>query len=356
MKAMVTGANGHLGVHLVRELLANGYQVRAGIRRLDDPSRRARLAGLGGVDLVQVDLDRPNDLHAAMEGVDVLFHAAAVYSLCEPARQAEVERVSTTGVEAVLRAACAARVRKVVLTSSVLCVPLTAPGAPASTEAQWNEDLRVSYVRAKTAGERLGWRLAGELGLNLVTLLPGSLGGPGFGASTPTTDVLDCMMRGAFRAGVPDTNLPYVDVRDVARAHRLAAQADVQGRFIVVDDEQPTFRRLIEVMHDLDPRVKLPLCTMPAFTMPIAPFFDRLNAATLGTPRTLSREFAAFIQRKRFNASNRKARELLGWEPAIPLHQSIADTMSELVRRQAGSAANARPMAQAAPASHCKHS
>jgi dihydroflavonol-4-reductase len=355
MKALVTGANGHLGVHLVRELLANGHHVRAGVRHPEDPARRARFAACAGVELAQVDLDRPQEFAAALEGIDVLFHAAAVYRLCDSARDAEIERASTVGLEALLRAASAARVRKVVLTSSLLCVPLTRRSAPASTEAQWNEDLQVPYTRAKTQGERLAWKLADELRLNLVALLPGSFGGPGFAANTPTIDVLECMMRGGFRAGVPQANLPYVDVRDVARAHRMAAQQDAQGRFIIVNDEQPTFRRLVEVMHDIDARIRLPRSTLPDFMMPLAPVFDLLNAATLGTPRTISAKWAASIRGKSFNASNRKAREVLGWAPAVSLSQSVADTMAELLSR-AKKPANAPPTVPAAPASHCTHS
>ncbi|RPH58978.1 MAG: hypothetical protein EHM83_16515 [Burkholderiales bacterium] len=60
--------------------------------------------------------------------------------------------------------------RKVVLTSSVMTLPLTAPGGPPSDERQGTTDLRVPYIRAKTEGERVAWRLAGELGLGRAPL------------------------------------------------------------------------------------------------------------------------------------------------------------------------------------------
>lgn len=339
MKALVTGANGHLGVHLVRQLLAAGHTVRAGLRSVNDPARRARVAPLGAVECVQADLDRPDGLTEATDGVDVLFHTAAVYSICDPSRNAELHRASTAGLEAMLRAAARTGVRKVVLTSSAVTVPVTRPGATPSTEADWNDDLRVPYVRAKTEGERRAWTLASELGLNLVTILPGAFGGPGFERNTPTIDVLEAMMRGAFRAGVPPANLPYVDVRDVARAHLLAAERDAQGRFLAVNDEQPSFAKLIEVMHGIDPRIKRPLATLPGFMMGAAPFFDQLNARTLGTPRTVTPEMIAMTRGKRFNASNRRARELLHWRPAVPLEQSISDTLEALCERVATEAA-----------------
>jgi dihydroflavonol-4-reductase len=334
MRVLVTGANGHLGFTLVEQLRDAGHQVRAGVRHLSDPARTARLKTLRSVETVLADLDQPSSLRHAMTGVEVLLHAAAVYSLCDPARTGETLRASTTGLEAAMRAAAEAGVRKVVLTSSVLTVPLTRPDAPPSTEGDWTQDTRVPYVRAKTEGERLAWALAAELGLKLVTILPGSIGGPGFARNTPTIDLIETMMKGGFRAGVPSFNLPYVDVRDVARAHRLAAEADdVAGRFIVVNDELPRFRDLLLTMGTLDARVKPPLATLPDWMLPAVPVFDCLNARTLGTPRTASRQMIGMMRSRCYNASNRRAREVLGWRPQVSLARSLKDTMNALRRR-----------------------
>ncbi|HUG26042.1 NAD-dependent epimerase/dehydratase family protein [Piscinibacter sp.] len=351
MDILVTGANGHLGYNLVAELLAAGHTLRAGLRSLRERDKRERLEALGRVRVVETDLDQPQRLAAAMEGVDVLCHAAAVYSICEPRREQELWRASTSGLAGTLRAAAQARVRKVVLTSSMVTVPLTAPGAAPSTEAEWNDDLRVPYLRAKTEGERRAWALADELELPLVTVLPGAIGGPGFVRNTPTLDLLETMMRGGFRAGVPRFNLPYVDVRDVAAAHRLAAERAVGGRFIVVNDEQPDFRALIEAMNRLDPQVKLPLATLPDWALGAVPLFDRLNAWSLGTPRTVSAALVATMRGKRYNASNRRARDELDWAPRISLERSLADTMEALRRRgpRAGERSPAGSAAAAAP-------
>jgi dihydroflavonol-4-reductase len=330
MKVLVTGAAGHLGFNLVRELLDAGHEVRAGVRDPSDGAVTGRLRALGPLDVVQTELQRPACLGAAMDGVEVVFHAAAVYALCAPARAAEMLDISVAGTSAVLRAASRARVRKVVLTSSVLAVPLTPPGAAPSTEDDWNTDLRVPYVRAKTEGERAAWTLAAELGLPLAAVLPGSFAGPGFVRGTPTTDLIDTMRRGGFRAGVPAFNLPYVDVRDVAVAHRLAGERDVEGRFIVVNDELPDFRAVVEALHRLDPQTKPPLAVLPDWALPAVPLFDRLNAMSLGTPRTATRELVGMMRGRRYNASNHRARDLLGWRPRIGLAQSLRDTLVAL--------------------------
>jgi dihydroflavonol-4-reductase len=345
MHVLVTGANGHLGTNLVPALLASGHRVRAGVRAVNDAAKTADLRRLG-IELADADLSRPDQLRSAMEGVDVLCHAAAVYSYFEPGREQEIIDVSVQGVEVALRAAAAAKVRKVVLTSSAVTVPLTPRGAAPSTEDDWTSDLRVPYIRAKTEAERLAWKLAAELGLNLVTVLPGSFGGPGFHKNTPTIDTLEALMLNAFRMGCPDMNLPYVDVRDVAAAHVLATERDVQGRFIVVNDELPTFRRLLELMHAIDPAVKLPLMSLPDAMTTLFPLFDWLNAKTLGTPRIANSDLIAMLRGQRWNASNRRAKELLGWQPRVSLEQSLRDTMGAIRQqreRRAGKPQVLRP-------------
>jgi dihydroflavonol-4-reductase len=77
MKAFVTGATGFIGGNLVRMLLAEGHQVRALVRPASD---RRNLAGLP-VELVEGDLDDQQKLTDAIQGCDVVFHVAALYSL-----------------------------------------------------------------------------------------------------------------------------------------------------------------------------------------------------------------------------------------------------------------------------------
>lgn len=335
MHALVTGANGHLGFNLVQALRARGHQVRASVRSLADAAKTAPLRALGPVELVEAALDQPLHLRAAVDGVDTLFHVAAVYSTCEPGREQEILDAAIRGTANMLHAAADARVRKVVLTSSVVAVPLTAPGAPPSTEADWNEDLRVPYIRAKTEGERLAWRLADELALNLATVLPGGISGPGFRRNTPTIDLIEAAMRGEFRLVAPAGNFSFVDVRDVAQAHILAAERDAHGRFIACNDVQPSFRALVETMHRIDPRVKLPLIDLPSFMVPLLPLFDRACHVLLGTPRIATPEVVATgVSGRRWNVSSARAKAVLGWAPAIPFEQSLRETMDTLRARQ----------------------
>jgi len=339
MQALVTGGNGHLGYNLVLALRAAGHHVRASVRSLSDEAKTAPLRALGDVEIVEAELHQPERLRSAMEGVEVLFHAAAVYGYVDRSRDREVIDSSVIGAENALRAAADAKVRRIVFTSSEVTLPLTARGAPPVTETDWTADLRIPYFRAKVEGERAAWRLAKELGLDMVSLLPGGITGPGFRRNTPTIDILEAVLGNAFRMGVPEGNFPMVDVRDVTRAHLMAAEKAVGGRFILVD-AHPSYREIIAAVARIEPRVKPPLMAMPAFMTPLMPFFDWLNHATLGTPRTVTPEVAAsVISGKVWNASPERAKRELGWVPEVPFEQSLRDTITTIRANRAPSTA-----------------
>jgi len=330
MKALVTGANGHLGFNLVKALLKTENTVRGSIRSLKNTRSVQRLKSLGDVEIVEANLDRPDQLRAAMEGVDILFHVAAVYSYTEAGRDQEIIDASLKGVKNTFYAAYEARVKKIVLTSSVVTLPLRPFGASPADENEWTSDTRVPYLKAKTEGEKLAWEIAKDKKLNLVSVLPGAIGGPGFARNTPTIDFFEAMMMGAMRLAVIEMNFPYVDVRDVASAHILAGEQECEGRFIACNDTAPMFRELIEIMHGIDPKIPLPLMTLPNFMVGSTVFFDKLNHRLLGTPLTLNPELIATVKGKSYNFSNRRIKDNLGWQQQFSLEQSLSDTIDEI--------------------------
>ncbi len=333
MHVLVTGANGHLGTNLISELLAAGHTVRGSVRKLSDPARTRHLMALGDVELVEADLDDPSALSRAMEGQDAVLHTAAIYTLYAPGREDAIVRASVAGAEAALRAAHAAGVGRVVLTSSVVTLPLTAPGAAPVDEEAWTTDLRVPYIRAKTLGERRAWGLAAELGLDLATVLPGAFGGPGFQRNTPTIDFVEAIMKGALQLGAPPINYPWVDVRDVARAHRMVLESGARGRFIAVNDHQPTVTAIAETMHGIDQSIPRPLVTLPAFLMPAMPLLERLASLVNGSARSLTPELAGTLRGRAWSISNARIKRELGWAPQVSLEQSLSDTIRAIRAR-----------------------
>jgi dihydroflavonol-4-reductase len=343
MRVLVTGANGHIGLNLCRGLLDRGHAVRASVRSLADPGKTSGLRTLSPIDLVEVDLYRPEQLRAALSDIDVFFHLAAVYAYVVKGAggaDAQIVRPSVEGASHAIRSAADAGVRKVVLTSSIVTLPLTRPGAPPSTERDWTTDLRVPYVRAKTLAEQRAWELARDLSVHLVTVLPGAVCGAGFSRNTPSIDIFEGIMLGTMRFGAPDANFPYVDIRDVVLAHVLAGEQDCMGRFIACNDHLPSFLELIAAMHRIDPSVPLTTSTIPRIVTGAAPFFDWLNHKLIGSPRVMTADLVASVRDRVWNASNARIRRELGWSPTVPLETSLGDMMEAIranrARRSSG--------------------
>ncbi|MEJ6003177.1 NAD-dependent epimerase/dehydratase family protein [Paucibacter soli] len=330
MQALVTGANGHLGLNLVSLLRARGHAVRASVRTLA-PDKTAMLRSIPGVELAAADVRDEAQMQAALAGVDTLFHVAAVYSTTERGREGEILDSAIRGTEVALKAAARAGIRRVILTSSVVTLPLTAVGAAPVTEDDWATDLRIPYFRAKVESERLAWALAEQLSIELTTILPAGIIGPGFSRRTPTIDLIQACLMGEFRLGAPRGTFSLVDVRDVAAAHLLAFEKGATGRFIVGYDHIPSYTELVLALAAIDPKLGAPLLTLPTFVAPFLPLYDAMCHRLLGTPRIGTPDIiATLVSGKVVNFSCQRAKTVLGWRTEVPLPTSLADTVAAL--------------------------
>jgi len=327
----VTGANGHVGNNLVKALLERGYQVRASVRDAADPEK-TRLLPVGDIELVSLDVRDENQFVQASQGVDMLFHVAATYKNYTASKKEadEMRRDAIDGAHAAVMAAARNRIPRMVLTSSVVTIPLVPRGGRATTEEDWRTDFTLPYHHAKTVAEQLAWQLAKEHGVNMVSVLPGAILGPGFSRGTSSTDAIESIMVGGLKNGTPNANFPAVDIRDVIDGHIRAAESDANGRFIIINDKLPTLADLGRLAHDIDPAIPPPGRLLPDVFMTMGPFFDWLNHKTLGAPRTVGSEFIAAVKGREWTMSNQRARQELGWSQRVPLEQSVADTITTL--------------------------
>jgi len=122
MKALVTGGTGFVGSHLLEALLRRGDTVRALVR---SPARAAAL-GLDDVAWIPGDLDDPDALTRASEGVDVIYHVAGLVMARD---EAEFHAVNAAGTRRLLEAAAPFGPR-IVLVSSLAAAGPAAPGRP----------------------------------------------------------------------------------------------------------------------------------------------------------------------------------------------------------------------------------
>jgi dihydroflavonol-4-reductase len=214
--AVVTGASGHVGANLVRELLSRGRRVRALVHR----DARA-LSGLA-VERAEGDVLDTASLDRAFRGAHTVFHLAAVISISGD-RSGRVENVNVTGARNAAEAARRAGVNRYVHCSSIHAFDLyRGAGAVDETSPRATRPDAFAYDASKYRGE-IAVRREIEQGLAAVIVNPTAVMGPfDWGPSRLGRVLLDLchrrlpsLVRGAF---------DFVDVRDVVLS-MLAAEA-----------------------------------------------------------------------------------------------------------------------------------
>ena len=244
-RALVTGANGFIGAHVVRAALEAGAEVRAMVREGSD---QRSLDGLP-IEIVHGDLTDPASLAGAMAGVDTLFNVAARYDLSRRAR-ADAWRANVDGTRELMLAALRSQVDRVVHTSSVAAVgPPRDPARPAD-ETQWAdvEHAPGPYEETKILSERLVHELVESEGLPAVCVLPTAPIGPLDLKPTPTGRLIRDAASGSMPAYIRTAGLNVVHVSDVATGHLAAAQRGRIGERYILGhrDGNLTLRQIIE--------------------------------------------------------------------------------------------------------------
>lgn len=237
MKALVTGAGGFIGSHLVEALLAEGHSVRA-LVRYNSQGSHGHLADLrpdlrAGLEVCLGDVTDAFSMHALVAGCDVVYHLAALigipYSYRAPASYVAT---NTTGTLHVLEACRRAKVRRLIVTSTSEVY-----GTARSTPIREDHPLQAQspYAASKIAADKLAESYFCSFDLPVVTLRPFNTYGPRQSARAVIPTVLTQALAGAreVRLGnlTPRRDLTFVE--DTARAFVLAGTApDIDGQVI----------------------------------------------------------------------------------------------------------------------------
>lgn len=234
--SLVTGANGHLGNNLVRELLKQGYQVRAGIRNMNNADS---LTGLD-CEIIHCDFLDKESLKKSLKGVETLYHVAAVFKHWAKDEEKEIVEPNIIGTENILTIAKEMGVKKVIYVSSIATLESTKRNDKGEIKLDsWNiSDLKNPYVRSKTLSEEKAWDVAKELNLDLITVLPSTILGGEYKSATESTN----FFKGLINNMVPfffDVRLSFVDASDVAKGMILAKEKGISGKRYVLSNTKP---------------------------------------------------------------------------------------------------------------------
>ncbi|CAK5277838.1 unnamed protein product [Mycena citricolor] len=273
-KVLVSGANGFLATWVVRSFLQEGYSVRGTIRSASKGAHLKELFKSYGdkFEVVVVsDITAEGAFDEAVKGVDGIAHTASpfYFNVTEPSELIEPAVKGTVGM---LQSALkyGSNVRRVVVTSSCASIiDLTNTKPKVFTEEHWNDQAVhevetkgasannvAKYCASKTLAERAAWKFMKdhpEAKFDLSVLNPPIVLGPDIQGVKSPADLntsSKSMYNGLTNPAALVGGAPYVDVRDIARAHVLALEREAAGgeRIIVCADKNYTWQDIIDAL------------------------------------------------------------------------------------------------------------
>jgi dihydroflavonol-4-reductase len=324
---MVTGATGHIGNVLARELIARGEAVRALVMPSDDMRSLADLP----VDIARGNLLDPDTLQEAFEGIDVVYHVAGQVSIAS-AQEQLVWSVNVDGTRNVIAACIKTGVRRLVYCSSIHA--LVEPPAGTTVDESCGFDpgkSRGGYDRSK-AQASLDVLKAVQQGLNAVIACPTGVIGPHDYRGSIMGRVIRDLALNSIRAIPAEGGYDFVDVRDVATGLILAAEKGKAGEAYVLSGEYISMRELGALVDKLCGRKPVGRPSIPVWLVLAYADCSDFLCSMAGKEARITR-YSIETLLSNSSISSAKARQELGYSPR-PLHEAIADSLTWLSRNE----------------------
>ena len=321
---LVSGGSGYIAGFLIRQLVAEGWNVRTTVRSLAGEAAVRKLLAVDDSRLrfFTADLNADAGWAEAMAGCSHVAHLASPLPAGVPKHADALIVPARDGTLRALRAAKAAGVRRFVMTSSVAAVSYgRGRGVHRFTEADWTRLDRpgiTPYIQSKTIAERAArdWVAAEGAGPEFCSINPSVVLGPVWSADySASVSIVQRLLDGCLRA-CPDFGFGVVDVRDVADLHVRALNAPgMAGERFIASGRFMTLREVAEVLRaGLGPQAsRVTTRDVPDWLVRVAALFNPLARAVVGELGSVRHQ----------DASHAKA--VLGWATRDEV-QSILDT------------------------------
>ncbi|MFC6260905.1 NAD-dependent epimerase/dehydratase family protein [Levilactobacillus fujinensis] len=330
---LVTGGNGFLALHIIQNLLTQGYQVRATLRTLTqvetvrDTLAAAQTPHLHNLTFVAADLTQAAGWQSAMAGIDTVMSVAAPVFVNGETVTDTTTSVATSGTLRILEAAVTAHVRRVIMTANLGAVGFSRfDHTGAVTEADWTDPEQPGlspYEQSKLVAEQQAWAFAAKHPqLELVTVNAGAMLGPALG--THVSGSFGLVKRLLAGQPTPNFTVNVVDVRDVAAIHVLAMTTPTAAgkRILAVADTPITAREMLTAIRTNRPALTgLTRHLLPTWLVrSLTPFSQQIKEVGL-------------MMRLNHNVSNQRARTLLGWQPISSATDAVLAAVDSLTER-----------------------
>ena len=315
---VVTGARGHIGNVLVRELLSRGEKVRVVI----PPSKGA--ASLDGlkIEMFEGDVCKIESLIPAFKGSDIVYHLAGIISIL-PGKSELLHQVNVVGTRNVIEACLKTGVRRLVYTSSIQAIAEPPHGIAIDKTLSFDPGKAIGeYDRSKTQAT-LEVLKAVKQGLDAIIVCPTGVIGPYDFKPSEMGQLFIDFAKKKLKAYI-DGAYDFVDVRDVATGHILACEKGGAGENYILSGERITITELMLMMEEITgvrpPRFKMPVWLAKIITTFAPLYYSRTNTKPRFT------KYAIRTLTSNSTISQGKSCHELGYSPR-PIRESIADAI-----------------------------
>ena len=317
--------------------MKNGYSVKGTVRGLGKKDEvingiKKDIDTGDNLEFVNINLLNDEGWDEAMEGCEYVLHVASPYFLREPSNEDEYIKPALEGTIRVLKAAQKAKVKRIILTSSVVSMmgkiyDSNEDSGIVNTES-WTDanskNINI-YTKSKTLAEKGAWDFinnqSGDDKLELVVVCPGGVFGPSLtgNISGQSMEMMHRMLTGHFKMSmIPPMAIPMSDVRDIAKIHVLAmTEEKAKGkRLLPTTSRACSFMEVAKILKD-NGYDKVSTKKGPVFMIKIMSLFDKEVKGMLP------------LIGKSIGADNSETKKIFNWEP-IPFEKTILDTASSI--------------------------
>jgi dihydroflavonol-4-reductase len=318
-KVFVTGATGFLGSYLTRLLIEKGYEVSASKRA---NSKMDLLQGVySKIKWVDGDILDVQFLDKAIEGMDLVFHCAAIVSF-SPKDLKKMMAINVEGTTNIVNLCLHHQVKKLIHVSSIAAIGRSKHERSVTEKMKWRKsELNTSYAKSKFLAEQEVWRGHSE-GLDIGIVNPSIILGAGY------WDSGSCKLFSTVHKGLkfyPVGSTGFVDVRDVAESMLAIATSKESGERYIINGSNIPYQQLFNTMAD-GLSVKRPYIKVNPLLRALSWRVEKLKGKITGEHPLITKD-TALLSSLSYQYINTKSIDKLGIR-YTPLEITIKDSCS----------------------------
>ncbi len=320
---LVTGATGHVGNVLVKSLLQRGEKVKVLVLPNDDMSP---LQGLN-VEKVVGDVRIFEDVKRALEGVDVVYHLAAIISI-GGCKKKLVWDVNVNGVENLLKAVRHSKVKRVLYMSSVHAFAELKKGSLINEDVPFDPNETTGVYGKSKATAALKVLNATKNGMDAVIVCPTGIIGPYDYKHSEMGTMILRFLYGKLPVGI-EGSFDFVDVRDVVNGAIMACERSQKGEVYILSGERVEMKWMMDELRKISHK-EGPRRLLKKGTAKFLAHISMMNSM-LKNEKAIFTPYSVYTLTRDYTFSHEKATQEFGYSPRS-ISKTLKDTVNWLVK------------------------